>query len=189
MKKLVLLLVVLLVALPVAALAHGDCPPEPPVEPGACTSIFQAYGDYAGSYSVGCQTIEGAYQSHTSSSTKVDCLANACPTQYPDMVAATNCNGGGQTCVLNVTVRERNSSDITAGTFNSQLAVGSASGQMFGSASVCGDPSNFSKDTGFTQTLTTYSQASFDPCYKSDCAAVSGSGFASGSQTFIAAPR
>jgi hypothetical protein len=189
MKKLVLLLVVLLVALPVAALAlETTCPTPPTPEPEACTSIFQAYGDYAGSYSVGCQTISGCYESSSSSSTKVDCLANACPTQYGDSVAA-NCNGGGQTCVLNVTVRERNSSSISDGKFNSQLAVGSASGQIFGSASVCGDPRNFSSDTGFNQTLTTYSQASFDPCDRSACAAVSGSGFASGSQTFIAAPR
>ena len=81
MKRLVLLLVVALLALPSLALAGGfggfpSCPDPTPTDPASVSQTFQAYGELTGSYSVGGAAVDANFNTVDSRVKTVDCLAN-----------------------------------------------------------------------------------------------------------------
>jgi hypothetical protein len=136
MKRLVLLLVLALVALPGLALAQADC-----VDP--CPSgSFQSYGEATAGYSVGCAVVDAQFNSVDIRCLSVDCEAG-CPTVTETLSIScppvTYTNTVDPECGLNIKVNEF-SVNNTWGTLDQVSAVGSTSGTMLGTASVCGDP-------------------------------------------------
>lgn len=172
MKRVVFLLAVVLLTLPGLAVAQSDA--------GAA---FQAYGEATASYSVGCSVVDAQIYSIDVKSTSVDCGASCVniATICPSLNDITQCG-------LNITANDFSVS-TTYGTLKQVSAVGSTSATMLGTASICGDPSLFSSDTGFTQVNVATSTATFDGSkIGGPCAAVYGSGSATTTQTFVVKP-